>query len=330
MKYLVTGGCGFIGSNFIRRCFEQNDHVEITNIDAMLIGSHHLNLQGLKNKNYKFVQANICNKKIIQKLTNKVDYVINFAAESHVDRSISYSLPFIQSNIIGVYTILEALCNNKDVKFLQISTDEVYGENLRGYNKEYDELNPSNPYSGSKAAAEMLIRSYSKTYDLDITITRCTNNFGPRQFPEKLIPKTIISALTNEPIPLHGDGTAKRQWIHVLDHCDAILKILSNWGKSCVYNIGGNTEISNLDLVRKILKMMNKPEDLIIYVQDRPGQDKRYGVNSTLIEKLIGFTSTVKFQTGLQSTIDWYISNQKWWKNIPSFKKIKNATPWLK
>jgi len=329
MKYLVTGGYGFIGSNFILRCLEKEKDVKITNIDAMLMGSNLMNLQNIFSSNYKFVKGNICNKKLMEKLVENVDCIINFAAESHVDRSISNARPFIDSNVIGIYTILEILKKKRKIRFLQISTDEVYGELLKGNNLEHDELNPSNPYSATKASAEMLVRSYTRTYGLDTIITRCTNNYGPRQFPEKLIPKTIISALRNKPIPLHGTGTARRQWIHVLDHCDAILKILSRWKKSSIYNISANYETTNISLVKKILKIMGKSEDLIAFVPDRPGQDRRYGINSNLITKEIGFKPRMRPREALESTIKWYVFNKEWWQNMP-FKKISNPIPWRK
>lgn len=326
MKYLVTGGCGFIGSNFIHRCFEQDKKIKIINIDAMLTGSNPMNLKNLKNSNYKFVKGNICNKALMDKLVSKVDYVINFAAESHVDRSIQNSKPFIKSNVEGVHTILESIRLHKKVKLLQISTDEVYGEVLKGRSHEHDELNPSNPYSASKASAEMLIRAYAKTFDLNVKITRCTNNFGPRQFPEKLIPRTIISSINNMSIPIHGDGNAIRQWTHVFDHCDALLQILSKWGKSLIYNISADYETTNLKLVRKILKFFNKP-DLITFVEDRPGQDRRYSIDSTLIRKELGFRPKMKFDEALESTIQWYTLNKKWWEDIPL--NMINPTPWL-
>jgi len=328
VKILVTGGCGFIGSNFIHRCLQKKKNFKIINVDAMLIGSNHMNIIDKKNKNYEFVHGNICNKKLMDKLISKVDFIVNFAAETHVDRSILNPKNFIRSNIIGVNTILEILRKNKSVKFLQISTDEVYGENLKGENYENDELNPSNPYAATKASAEMLIRSYAKTYDLNVIITRCTNNFGPRQHPEKLIPKSILSALKNDAIPLHGNGQAIRQWIHVSDHCDALLKILSKWKSSTIYNISGKYEISNIDLAKKILKIMHKPEDLITFVADRPSQDRRYGVNSDLIKKDLGFEPKINPNQALETTIKWYISNKKWWQKIP-FRKVKNPTPWL-
>ena len=326
MRYLVTGGSGFIGSNFIYRCLERDKTAKIINLDAMLTGSSVLNLKNLKNPNYKFVKGNICNKTLVDKLIRNVDYVINFAAESHVDRSIQNSKPFIKSNIEGVHTILESIRKHKKVKLVHVSTDEVYGEVLKGYSDEHDELNPSNPYSASKASAEMLVRAYERTFGIDAKITRCTNNFGPRQFPEKLIPRTIISSLNDVPVPIHGDGSAVRQWIHVFDHCDAILQVISKWGRSLTYNVAADYEITNLALVRKILKFFNKP-DLMTFVEDRPGQDKRYGINSDLIRKEIGFRPKMKFDEALASTIQWYIQNKKWWEKL-SLNMI-NPTPWL-
>lgn len=327
MKLLVTGGYGFIGSNFIYRCLQTRKNVKIINIDAMVTGSNLLNLKNLKKSNYQFVKGNICDKKIMKKLINEVDVIINFAAESHVDRSISNSKKFIQANFMGVYNILEILREAKNTKFLQISTDEVYGDISKGSFKENDKLTPSNPYSATKASAEMMIKSYVRTYDLDIMISRCVNNYGPRQFPEKLIPRTILSALNNKSIPLHGDGKARRQWIHVTDHCDAILKILSNWKKSSVYNISSNLEKSNIDVVNTILSMIGKPKSLITFVRDRPGQDKRYAINSSLLKKDVGFQPKIGFEKGLESTINWYIEN-KTWRNNTVLRNIKD-TPWL-
>jgi len=327
MKILVTGGYGFIGSNFILRCFEKFQDVSIINLDAMLVGSNPLNLSELKNSKYKFVQGNICNKKLLEKLIPKVDTVVNFAAESHVDRSIADPKDFIQSNYLGVCNILEVLRNYKKTKLLHISTDEVYGEILKGKNIENNEMNPSNPYSATKASAETMIRAYSRTYDLNTTITRATNNFGPRQFPEKLIPSTILCALRNETMQLHGNGSYKRQWIYVTDHCDALLKILKKWKSSSVYNIAGNNEVSNLNIVKKIMKIMNK-KGLISFGPNRPGQDRRYSISGKLLETKTGFKAKTNLDEALKHTIQWYIDNEKWRKQISS-KKI-NPTPWLK
>jgi len=329
MKFLITGGCGFIGSNFIHRCFQTIKNIKITNIDSMGLGSNPKNLQQLKNRNYQFVRGNICNKKLLDKLTKDIDVIVNFAAESHVDRSIVDSTNFIKTNIIGVQNILEILRNRKNIKLIQISTDEVFGEILRGGFNETDRLSPSNPYAATKAAAEMLIKSYVRTYDVDVTLARCVNNYGPRQFPEKLVPKVIISALKNEKIPIHGKGTARRQWISVQDHCDALLKIILKSKKPSVYNISGSYEGSNIEVVEKILKIMGKSNNLIYFVKDRPGQDRRYAMSSKLLEKEIGFRNNVEFNQGLKSTVDWYMKNRDWWKNLP-FKKITDPTPWSK
>jgi len=327
MKILVTGGSGFIGSNFIHRILENDPTIKIINIDAMKTGSNSLNFKNFKNKNYTFVKGNICNKTLLKKLIKKVDYVINFAAESHVDRSIFNSSIFLESNVFGVHNILEILRERKNVRFLQISTDEVYGESVKKNCLETDELNPSNPYAATKAAAEMLIRSYVRTYGVQAKITRCTNNFGPRQYPEKLIPKTIISAIKNQKIPLHGKGLAKRQWIHVFDHCDALYQIILKWPNALIYNISGNFETTNLGIVKKILKKMNKPKNLIKFVSDRPGQDRGYRVNANLIKKHTGFQPLMQPKKSLDSTIDWYLQNTKWWSNIP-FEHVKNPIPW--
>jgi len=327
MKILVTGGSGFIGSNFIHRILENDPTIKIINIDAMKTGSNSLNFKNFKNKNYTFVKGNICNKTLLKKLIKKVDYVINFAAESHVDRSIFNSSIFLESNVFGVHNILEILRERKNVRFLQISTDEVYGESVKKNCLETDELNPSNPYAATKAAAEMLIRSYVRTYGVQAKITRCTNNFGPRQYPEKLIPKTIISAIKNQKIPLHGKGLAKRQWIHVFDHCDALYQIILKWPNALIYNISGNFETTNLGIVKKILKKMNKPKNLIKFVSDRPGQDRGYRVNANLIKKHTGFQPLLQPKKSLDSTIDWYLQNTKWWSNIP-FEHVKNPIPW--
>ncbi len=329
MKILVTGGKGFIGSNFILQCLEQQKNTKIINLDNLTIGSNSTNLSNLKNPNYSFIKGNICNKKLVSKLIRDVDVVVNFAAESHVDRSIKNSDMFIKSNFLGVHNILENIRLRKNVKLLHISTDEVYGEVNKGKSKENDVLNPSNPYSATKASAEMLIQSYIRTYDLDVIISRASNNFGPRQYPEKLIPKTILHALNNKPIPIHGTGESIRQWIYVDDNCEALLKILSNWKKSyLIFNIGGNNMYSNLVVVKKILKIMKKPESLIIHTEDRPGQDKRYAIDSRLILKEINFKSKTDFDKGLKFTVNWYLKNTNWWKNIP-LKKASNPTPWI-
>ena len=327
MNILVTGGLGFIGSNFILHLIQNYPDIKITNIDAEVLGSNKKNLSNRKNKNYRYFKGNITNKKLLRKIIPRVDVVINFAAESHVDRSISDSEPFLKSNIMGVYSILDTIRkNSKNTKFLQISTDEVFGTKLRGSAKEEDIFHPSNPYSASKASAELIMESYLKTYDLDIVITRCTNNFGPRQFPEKLIPKTILLADQNKKIPIYGSGKNIRDWIFVEDHCNAIFNILTNGKSGESYNISASNEIDNITIVKKILALMNKSEDLIEFVEDRPGHDFRYSMDSQKTKKELNWQTKVNFEEGIKKTVDWYLSNREWWKNI--VKNSLNQTPW--
>jgi len=330
MNILVTGGLGFIGSNFILHLIQNHPDIKIINVDAEVLGSNKKNLTHLKNKNYKYVKGNITNKKLLKKLIPRVDSVINFAAESHVDRSISNSEPFLKSNILGVYSILDTIRkNSKKTKFLQISTDEVFGSKSKGSAKEEDIFHPSNPYSASKASAELIIESYLKTYDLDIMITRCTNNFGPRQFPEKLIPKTIIRSIKNLKIPIYGTGKNIRDWLYVEDHCDAITKVLLNGKNGESYNISGNNLLSNIKLVKKILKNLDQPEELIDYVIDRPGHDLRYSLDSSKIRHKLGWKPKQKFDKSLSETIDWYLKNKSWWKDLAT-KQMLSPTPWKK
>ena len=315
MKILVTGGLGFIGSNFILKVIKEFPNYKITNIDAMLPGSNIENLRQVnKNNNYRFVKNNIVNQRIIEKLISKNDVVINFAAESHVDRSISNPKPFIDSNILGIFSILESVKKFKK-RLIQISTDEVFGSLKKPISAdESSNLNPSSPYSSSKASAELLVNSYHITYGLDTIITRCTNNYGPRQFPEKLIPKVIMLAQKNKKIPVYGTGKNIRDWIFVDDHCDAILKVMKRGKSGESYNISGYNEITNNFIIRKILKKMGKPKDLMEYVSDRPGHDFRYSLDSSKIEKRVGWKPKHNFEEGLEKTIDWYLSNQEWLK----------------
>ena len=315
MKILVTGGLGFIGSNFILHTLEKYPDFEITNIDAGLSGSNVKNLLGLKNKKYSYVKGDIINKKIVDNLVSRTDIVINFAAESHVDRSISYPRPFIDSNIIGVYSILEAIKKHKK-RLIQISTDEVFGSLKSGSAHEKFPFNPSSPYAASKASAEMLVKSYVTTYDCDAIITRCTNNYGPRQAPEKLIPKVILLAEKNQNIPIYGTGKNIRDWIFVLDHCDAILKILFKGKKGESYNIAGKNEVNNITIIIKILNIMGKSNELMHFIKDRPGHDFRYSLNSEKIYNELHWKSTYSFEKGLEHTIEWYIENKELYKNI--------------
>jgi dTDP-glucose 4,6-dehydratase len=317
MKILVTGGLGFIGSNFILQTLKKYPNFKITNIDAGLPGSNIKNLMGLKNKKYSFVKGNITNKKIMEKLISKSDVVINFAAESHVDRSISDPKPFINSNIIGMYSILEGIKKYKK-KLIHISTDEVFGSLKSNSAHEKFPFNPSSPYAASKASAEMLVKSYVTTYNCDAIVTRCTNNYGPRQSPEKLIPKTILLAEKNQKIPIYGTGKNIRDWIFVLDHCDAILKVLFKGKKGESYNISGENEINNITIIIKILEIMGKPKKLMNFVQDRPGHDFRYSLDSKKIHNKLQWKSKHNFEKGLEQTISWYIENKKLYKSRSS------------
>jgi dTDP-glucose 4,6-dehydratase len=318
MKLLVTGGLGFIGSNFIQKILHEESEIKIINMDAKLIGSNSENLSGIKNnKNYEFVKGNIVNKNSIEKLVKKVDVVINFAAETHVDRSIVNPELFLKSNLLGVYTILESVKKFKK-KLIQISTDEVFGSlKTESANEEFS-FNTSNPYSASKGSAELLINSYIKTFDCDVNITRCTNNFGPRQSPEKLIPKVISLAEKNQKIPIYGSGKNIRDWIFVMDHCDAILKVMLNGKRGESYNISASNEINNLKIIKMILKLMDKPVDLIQHTKDRPGHDFRYSLDSSKIQKKLKWRTKYNFEDGLVETITWYKKNKKWNKNMSS------------
>lgn len=315
MNILVTGGLGFIGSNFILYLSKMYPDYKITNLDACLLGSNVQNLAILENKKYRFVKGNITDSYLTQKLVSKSDIVVNFAAESHVDRSIHYPKPFIDSNIIGAYTILEAV-RKFDKKLIHVSTDEVFGSLKIDSATEKYPFNPSSPYAASKASAELLINSYFVTYGLDVIITRCTNNYGPRQFPEKLIPKTIVLAMNNKNIPVYGTGKNKRDWIFVLDHCNAILKIFEKGKKGNSYNIAGQNEFDNNTVVKSILQIMKKPSNLIKYVKDRPGHDFRYSLDTIKIQKEIGWKPKYTFDEGLKITIDWYLHNKTWLQQI--------------
>ena len=325
MKLLVTGGLGFIGSNFILKLLKRND-IEITNVDAELFGSNHKNLSDIKNSNkYNFVKGNISNKKLMEEHIEKCDAVVNFAAESFVDRSINDANPFLVSNIRGAFTILDIVTKQKK-RMLHVSTDEVFGSLLTGTANEFSKFNPSSPYAATKAAAELLMKSYFVTFDSDIVITRCTNNFGPRQFVEKLIPKTIILANQNLKIPIYGKGKNIRDWIYVDDHCDAVEKVLFNGKKGDSYNISSNNELDNLTIVKKILSIMNKPNDLIEFVEDRPGHDFRYSMTSEKISEELEWKVKNTFDEGLQKTVEWYLDNPEILNNIS--ETVLNSTPW--
>jgi len=328
MKVLVCGGAGFIGSAFIRNYLKNNPNDSITNIDNLTIGSNLKNLDDVKdNSNYNFEKQDIKNQDKINEFAKSCDVIVNFAAESHVDRSIANPLPFIETNILGTYSILEAVRKN-DKFFIHVSTDEIYGDATGA--DSYDEnanLKPSNPYSATKASADHLVFAYTRTYGIKAVTTRCTNNFGPYQFPEKLIPKTIIRAIKDLKIPLYGDGMQIRSWIYVLDHVEAIENLISNGRTGEVYNITAWNEITNKTIVEKILELLGKSHDLIEYVGDRPGHDRRYSIDSSKIQKETDWKPKYEFEQALKETVDWYTKNQQWWEPLVDEKTI-HPQPW--
>jgi dTDP-glucose 4,6-dehydratase len=328
MKVLVCGGAGFIGSAFIRNYLNNHPKHQMVNLDSLTIGS---NLQNLKeveqNQNYQFIKDDIRNKESIDKLARDVDVIVNFAAESHVDRSIVNPKPFIETNILGTYSLLEAVKNHNKL-FIHISTDEVYGD-ARNANSFTEEslINPSNPYSATKASADHLVAAYYRTYGIKCITTRCTNNFGPYQFPEKLIPKTIIRAKKGLKIPLYGDGQQIRSWIYVYDHVAAIEALMSRGVPGKKYNITAWNEITNKTMVEKILDLMGESNDLIEFVGDRPGHDKRYSIDASKIQKEIGWMPRYEFEQALKETVKWYEKNQSWWEPLID-ENILHPQPW--
>ncbi len=326
MKLLVTGGLGFIGSNFILKILNEKQKNSVVNVDAELFGSNHQNLESVKNhENYIFVKGNITNRHLMEDLISECDAVVNFAAESFVDRSIADANPFLVSNIRGTFTILDIIKEQKK-RLIQISTDEVFGSLESTTAKENSRFNPSSPYAATKAAAELLVNSYIVTHDCDCVITRCTNNYGSRQFPEKLIPKTLILASQNKKIPIYGEGKNIRDWIFVDDHCEAVYNVLLNGKSGESYNISANNEVDNLTIVKKILEILDKPQDLIKSVEDRPGHDFRYSLDSSKIRSELNWSENTNFDECLKKTVDWYLSNPAWWQNIS--QDILKSTPW--
>ena len=326
MKLLVTGGLGFIGSNFILKVLNEYKDFSIINVDAELFGSNKKNLEQVESlPNYQYVKGNITNRNLMTDLNSQCDAVVNFAAESFVDRSISDPNPFLISNIRGTFTLLETIRAEKK-RFVQISTDEVYGS-LKGESAdEFSRFNPSSPYAATKAAAEHLVNSYVLTYDCDCIITRCTNNYGPRQFPEKLIPKIVLLAKQNKKIPVYGNGKNIRDWLFVDDHCDAIIQALLNGKTGESYNISDGNELDNLTIINKILSIMDKPSSLIEFVEDRPGHDFRYSLDSSKIRSKLGWSPKINFNDGIEKTVSWYISNDLWLDTIPD--SVTKSIPW--
>lgn len=327
MKLLVTGGLGFIGSNFIKYMLTKYDSIKVINLDKLSIGSNPANLRDVeKDKRYQFIKGSITNKKLVENLVSKANAIVNFAAETHVDRSIANPWPFIRSNIIGALTLFEA-AKKYGKSIVHISTDEVYGDITEGSFTEEDKLKPSSPYSASKAAADIFAQAHHRTYNLDIIVIRCTNNYGPHQFPEKLIPKTIIRALHGLPIPIYGKGTNIRDWIYVQDFCEAI-DIVLNKGKSGeVYNVSAGNELTNINIVKTILKLMGKPENNINFVEDRPGHDLRYSLDSSKIRNELKWKPKHNFNEAIKTTISWYKNNERWWKPLAT-EQILHPTPW--
>ncbi|MEE9431636.1 MAG: dTDP-glucose 4,6-dehydratase [Melioribacteraceae bacterium] len=319
---LVTGGAGFIGSNFINSILNERDDVNIINIDKLTYAGNLENLKDIeKNKKYNFVKGDITNAELIdyQFKEYSIKYVVNFAAESHVDRSILGSEIFFQTNVIGTNVLLEAARRYEVEKFLQVSTDEVYGSlGAEGLFTEQTPLSPNSPYSSSKASADLMALSFYHTYGLPVVITRCSNNYGQLQFPEKLIPLMIINALNNKKLPVYGDGMNIRDWIYVLDHNKAIEMVLEKGRVGEVYNIGASTEMPNIEIVKLILAKLGKDETLIEYVQDRLGHDRRYAIDSSKIQNELGWSPKFDFANAMEKTIDWYLGNKNWWENIIS------------
>ncbi|MTI80120.1 MAG: dTDP-glucose 4,6-dehydratase [Firmicutes bacterium] len=316
---LVTGGAGFIGSNFIRYMVKKYPHYNFINLDALTYAGNLQSLNDIEGKaNYQFIKGSITDKEVVNIILQPgVDYIVNFAAESHVDRSIEGPEIFFQTNVLGTLVLLEAIRKYRVEKFVQVSTDEVYGSlGPTGYFTESSPLAPNSPYAASKASADLMVNAYYKTFGLVVNITRCSNNYGPYQFPEKLIPLFVINTFNNNSLPLYGDGLNIRDWLHVKDHCRAIDLVLHRGSTGEVYNIGGNSEKTNSEITKFILKTLGKSESLISYVKDRPGHDRRYAIDSTKIKTELGWHPEYSFEQGLTETIRWYLKNREWWEPI--------------
>jgi dTDP-glucose 4,6-dehydratase len=320
MKLLVTGGVGFIGSNFIRYIRQEHPDWEITNLDKLTYAGNLENLRDMEDQpGYHFVKGNIADRKLVDNLLSQgFDIIVNFAAESHVDRSILNASPFIETNVKGTQVLLEGAKKHGIQRSIQVSTDEVYGSIDSGRFTEESPLSPNSPYSASKAAADLLCRAYFKTHHLPVIITRCTNNFGPYQFPEKLIPLAITNALEDKPVPVYGDGLNIRDWIFVSDHCRALDAVIQEGQPGEIYNIGSGNEKTNLDLIHKLLELLDKPQSLIQFVTDRPAHDRRYALDCTRIATELGWKPAYSFEKALSATVDWYLRNESWWRSIKS------------
>jgi len=324
-KILITGGAGFIGSNFIRYILNKYSDYKVINLDKITYAGNPENLKDVKNHSqYKFIKGDICDKELVNDLIlkEKPDAIINFAAETHVDRSILEPDAFIKTDIFGTYNLLEATKNHKIKKYIQISTDEVYGSTGKGLFTEQSNLKPNSPYSASKTGADLLVRAYSKTYNLPVLITRSSNNYGPYQYPEKLIPLFITNLIEDKKIPVYGDGLNVRDWLYVLDNCSGIDTVLHKGKLGDIYNIGADNEKTNKEITKIILKELGKDKSSIEYVKDRPGHDRRYALDSTKLKNL-GWKPEYNFEKAIKETIDWYKNNPDWWKKIKSGEYLK-------
>ena len=320
MNILVTGGAGFIGSNLVMYLLKKYSDIRLVNLDKLTYAGNLENLESVKNdRRYHFEKGDICERGLVEGLLrkHKVDTIINVAAETHVDRSIVGSAEFIQTNVVGTHILLELAKENKISRFVQVSTDEVYGSlGPSGKFTEETPMHPNSPYAASKASADNFVLAYQHTYGSPAVITRCSNNYGPFQFPEKLIPLMIANALSDKPLPVYGDGMNVRDWLHVADHCSAIDAVLHRGRAGEVYNIGGSNEKPNLELVKLLLTLLGKKETLITFVKDRPGHDRRYAIDSSKIQKELGWKPSYAFEQGIEETVKWYVKNREWWERI--------------
>ena len=322
MRLLVTGGAGFIGNCFVRHILNKYPDYKVINLDALTYAGNLENLKDVENNpNYKFVHGNICGKKLVRELMAEVDACVNFAAESHVDRSITGPEIFVETNIQGTLNLLQNAKEFKIDRYLQVSTDEVYGTlGKTGYFTEETALAPNSPYSASKTGADLLVRAYYETYKMPVLTTRCSNNYGPYQYPEKLIPLFISNLLNGKQVPVYGDGMNVRDWLYVYDHCAAIDTVLHKGRVGEVYNIGGNNEKANIEITKLLIKELGRDESSIKYVEDRLGHDRRYAIDSSKIQKELGWSPSVTFEEGIKLTIDWYLKNQDWIEHIEARK----------
>jgi len=324
----VTGGLGFIGSNFVHHIIQSREDLIVTNVDAQFIGSNPANVKGLQgNSRYRFVKGDLANNSFVRKILKNADFVVNFAAQTHVDRSIAQPEPFFESNARGAFNLFQFAKENKITKLVHISTDEVYGSIDSGSFSEESSLHPSSPYSATKAAADLMAQAWNLTYHLPVVTLRCTNNFGPRQHPEKFIPKMIIRALRGLEIPLYGGGRQIRDWIYVIDFCNAIELALERGVAGEVYNISAGNELTNREVAERLLKQFGETKSKIIEVEDRPGHDFRYSLESKKAQRILGWKSDHSFEDGLALTISWYRQNEPWWRPVAT-KKVLSKTPW--